>query len=115
MVSLGIQHKGLHRRYKTLLTGTEALNAGIDGPPLMLIMGGVRWKRLKKKTEIFIEPKIYPSLSGLETSADVFFGHLRETEGGFRISVLWYWHAFDFPLLRAQNLRKGKTLFCGSE
>jgi hypothetical protein len=51
-------------------------------------------------------PKIYPSLSGLETSADVFFGHLRETEGGFIISVLRYWHAFDFPLLRAQYLRK---------
>jgi hypothetical protein len=52
----------------------------------------------------------------LKTSDDVLCGHLRETEGGFRFSVLRYWHAFDVSVLRAQDLRKGKEqLFCGSE
>jgi hypothetical protein len=53
-----------------------------------------------KDAEVFDATKVYPSLSGFETSADVVFGHVRETEGGFRISVLRYWHAFDFSVLR---------------
>jgi hypothetical protein len=95
---------------------TEALKAGIDGPTIDANNG---WRKVEsakgKNAEIFNAPKIYPSLSGLETSADFFFGHLRETEGGFGISVIQYWHAFDFPLLRAQDMRKGKELLCGSE
>jgi hypothetical protein len=64
---------------------------------------------------IFDAPNIYTILPEFEPSADGFFGHLAETDGAFRISVIWYWHAFDFPLLRAQDLRKGMELLCGSE
>jgi hypothetical protein len=31
--------------------------------------------------------------------------------GGFKISVLRYWHTFGSSVLRAQDLRKGKDLF----
>jgi hypothetical protein len=70
-------------------------------------------KRIDAK--ILDVPKVYTSLSGFVTSIDVLFGHLRETEGGVRISVSWYWHAFNFSVLRAQDMRKGKEVFCGSE
>jgi hypothetical protein len=51
------------------------------------------------------------SLSIFEAPVEIFFGHLIEGRGGVRISGLRYWHAFDFSVLRAQYLRKGKELF----
>jgi hypothetical protein len=55
---------------------------------LTLIMAGEKWRQQKDDAKILDAPKVYTSLSGFETSIDVLFGHLRETEGGFIISVL---------------------------
>jgi hypothetical protein len=56
-------------------------------------------------------PKVNASLSRFETKSDALFAHLRETDGGFRISVLRYWHAFDcFHLESSRSEKKQGTI-----
>jgi hypothetical protein len=81
---------------------TEVLNAGIYATTIDDTSGWRNWKRQKEKAEVFDAPDVYPRLSVFETEADFLFGYLRDTKGGFRISVLQYWHAFDVSVLRAQ-------------
>jgi hypothetical protein len=65
----------------------------------------------RENASFFYAAKVDSSLPRFETPAGIFLGHLKEDRGGFRISVLRFWHTFGFSVLRAQDLRKGKELF----